>query len=119
MPHNHIFMDQLAVDEYLVTTDGGYHVCGEGSIEGFVARIVQFAFQRHAGEELADDQVVQYPIRITNSMPADVNVNITAWYTPERAPHLDAIEREVLVQLKSWAPALDIEVHLVAVGAPK
>lgn len=118
MPHNHIFMQQSVVDELLTKTTTGYYADRYATIEWLVAQMVKEAFHRHASEELDDDQVVRYDMRITNSMPVDMSVNITAWYTPERAPHFEAIRQEVLSQLKSWAPNQNIEVHLVVVGLP-
>lgn len=119
MPHIHIFLQQPVVNELLTKTITGYKVDQYASIEWLVAHIVKEAFRLHAGEELSDDQVVRYDMRITNSMPVDMSVNITVWYTPERAPYLEAIEREVAEKLAEWAPRLNIEVHLIVVGLPK
>ena len=117
MPHNHIFMQQSVVDELLTKTTTGYYFDRYATIEWLVAQMVKGAFRQHAGEELDDDQVVRYDMHITNSMPVDMAVNVTAWYTPERAPHFEAIRREVMEQLQAWVPALNIEVHLVVVGS--
>lgn len=123
MPHNHIFMHQGAIDALglikLTGAHASYSVARGVTIEKFVADIVKDAFRKHAGEDLEDDQIIQYAMCVTHSMPKDMNVNLTAWYTPERAPHFEAIEREVYDQLYAWAPALNIEVHVIPVGAPK
>lgn len=118
MPHNHIFMQQQAADEQLVKTTTGYQVDRLTSIEDYVATLVRAAFQKHADEVLRHDQVVRYPMRITNSMPVDMSVNITAWYTPKRAPYFEFIRLEVHSQLMAWQPSLGIEVHMVVVGQP-
>lgn len=121
MPHNHIFIQQTAVDSHLQmrvpTPRHHYLLLKDGtSIEDFVAGLVLSAFHKF-GLELDDGQVVRYEVRVTNSMPVDMAVNVTAWYTLERAPHFGAIEAEVLQQLQVWAPDLRIEVHLIVVGA--
>ena len=120
MPHNHIFMQQSVVDSHAID----YGVARRSSIERFVsfvelsvAGLVLAAFHKF-GLDLRDDQMVRYDLRVTNSMPVDMSVNITVWYTPERAPHFEAIRQEVLEQLQAWAPELNIEVHLVVVGQP-
>lgn len=119
MPHVHIFMQKEVVDALLVKTTTGYHLDRNTGLHSFVGNIVREAFEMQAGEELAEEQVVRNELRITHSMPVDMCVNITAWYTPERAPHFKAIEREVAEKLAEWAPRLNIEVHLVVVGAPQ
>lgn len=119
MPHIHSFMQQQVVDAHLTKTTTGFMVDRSTSIEWLVAQTVKEAFLKHTGRVLDDDQIVRYDLRVTNSMPVDMAVNVTAWYTPERAPHFKAIEREVAEKLAGWAPRLDIQVHLVVIGAPQ
>lgn len=122
MPRIHIFMQHAAVDAHLQmrvpTPRYHYLLLDDGtSIEDFVANLVLAAFNKF-GLELIDGNVVRYEVRVTNSMPVDMSVNVTAWYTPERAPHFEAIRQEILAQLTAWAPDLKIEVHLVVIGVP-
>lgn len=123
MPHIHIFMDQGVIEPLgLVRQTGAYSsylVDRDVTVERFVGGLVKDAFYRHVGEVLSDDQVINYDLVVTHSMPADIVVNITAWYTPDRAPHFDAIEQDVRERLQEWAPHQRVEVHLVVVGAPK
>lgn len=118
MPHNHIFMQQAAEDELLIKVRGKRFVGGVlTTIEDFVAGIVLAAFLKF-GLELSDDQVIRYDIRITNTMPVDIAVNVTVWYTEERAVHLEDIRQEILERLSEWAPRYDIEVHIIPIGVP-
>ena len=116
MPHIHIFMQKKATEDLLGYTNEGYVTGDDLYLDVFVAKVVLDSFHK-IGLELNEDQVVPYDLRVTNSMPVDMAVNVTAWYTPERAPHYESIRREVLGQLQRWAPNLRIEVHMVVVGA--
>lgn len=118
MPHIHIFMQKKATEDLLSYTNEGHVTSDDLYLDVFVAKVVLDSFHKF-GLELNEDQVVPYDLRVTNSMSVDMCVNITAWYTPERAPHFKKIEREVAEKLAEWAPRLNIEVHLVVVGAPQ
>lgn len=117
MPHIEIFMQKKATEDLLSHNNEGYVTSDDLYVDVFVAKTVLDSFHTF-GLELEKDQVIPYDLRVTNSMPVDMSVNITVWYTPERAPHLEAIRKEVLSKLRAWAPDLKIEVHLVVVGIP-
>lgn len=119
MPHIQIFMQQGVVETHLVKTTTGFMVGRNESIEWLVAQFTKEAFRLQAGEALEDDQIIRYNMRVTNSMPVDMAVNVTAWFTPERAPHFKAIERDIAESLAEWAPRLGIEVRVIVVGAPQ
>jgi len=111
-------MQKKATEDLLSHTNEGYVTSDDLYVDVFVAKIVLDSFHTF-GLDLEKDQVIPYDLRVTNSMPVDVAVNVTAWFTPERAPYFWSIEKEIAKRLAEWAPRLDIEVRLLVVGAPQ
>ena len=111
----------LAQNDSLLTNLGvaGRTAAVREGVSSLVAGIVADAFNELAGENLSPGvESVALPPEVSPSLPADLAVVVVAWWTPERAPHFQAIFDRIKAKLQEIDPLAEIEVLPNTVGAP-